>query len=173
MKDTLSLYTCIRPELLHTKLIKGFIPALIGVLIIVAGGIFLDTSMMKKWGLVFFLFGISLITYGLFPYRQLSSLTQQPDMLRITRLNRIELYSKGTKLLTLPLDEIKQMYFVENANIYGIGIFLKSKESLTLEIHNIKFDKMQKKYLRYAEADIFLPYFSSRSFQELQEISSQ
>ena len=124
---------------------------------------------MKTWGLFIFLISFFLIVIGLLPYKRLSVHTQNPDKIKIIECDVLEFYLKGNKILAIPVENIKELLFLEKNQIYGIGIFLKSKISLTSHLWTFQFQKAQNKFHTLLKTDLFLPYFSKRSFEELQE----
>jgi hypothetical protein len=168
MTDILTLYTSLQPSLLRRKLLKGFGFAMIGALIIVLSGTFLDPLKLKKWGFLLFLMSVFLIAYGLVPYRRMTVLTSKPDMLKIVALNYLEFYSKDTKILSIPLKSISNVIFCEDKFAYGIGLILKLDEKEN-EIYPFQSSRPQEKFRNRFNTDIFFPFFSKRSFKELQE----
>jgi hypothetical protein len=168
MTDILTLHTSVTTSLLHQTLIKGFFPALLGGLIIVSGGIFLPPSLLNYWGFPVFLAGIFSITYGLLPYRRLTILAGRPDMLKVIGLDSLEFYSKGHKILTIPFKGIKKITYFKNNQFYGIGLVLEPSEREFI-VCPLELNGKQKKYRQYLNSDIFLPYFSRRSFEEFED----
>ena len=75
------------------------------------------------------------------PYRRLTRLEANPYQLRVNGLESIGLEKKGTTLWTIPLNQIEQWSFVEKGP-WMICTFKSKKE-------------------------IFLPYFTRRSYDEL------
>jgi hypothetical protein len=137
--DTLTLRTSVRPELKRTLLIRGMILAVIGLALLMVGGIFLPPETLKQWGFPLFLVSILCIGGGLIPYKRVVKLESAPDSIVIS--DRGEIHYKGK---TYRMDAVEKVEFYENRG-YGIKMTLKTSET------------------------VFLPYFSKRSCEELQE----
>lgn len=123
-------------------LIQGSLLAILGALMLVFSGIFLPVVILKKWGLLIFLFSLGLIAAGLIPYRRLQRLEIKPDQLIL--LEKGLIYKKaGDQEWQFSFDSIQSVDFVDNPWRYGI----------LLRIEN--------------QWDVFLPYFTRRSYDEL------
>lgn len=147
----LVLYSSVHPSLLKKVLFKGFLLGLIGVLIILFSGTFLPPNILKIWGVWVFILGITLIAWGLIPYRKLSRLAAKPNQILVSK-DHLEYYSGGILKMSLLLQTIEKWDFIQQGTMYGIRIEIKSKSN-DLE-----------------KEEIFLPYFSKRSFNELKEM---
>lgn len=137
--DSLNLYTAITPGLLKKKLIDGFLLALIGIVFIVFGAIFLDADDLSTWGFLVFVPAILLIGCGLVPYKRLKRLSEKPETLTISQEGNL-IYKNR---VLIPLEDIENVFYIDTSKIYGIGIRTKTKRSF------------------------FFPYFSQRSYDEL------
>jgi hypothetical protein len=148
--DPLVLRSSIRPSLKHSLLQRGTFLGFIGGLLFLLAGIFLPLPQLSIWGLPVLGAAFALITAGLLPYRRLSHLEMHPHEISLTE-QRLRFSRSGKPSFTLPLSCIKRIDYRDAPRHYGIAIWLKNplpaKEG----------------------CDIFLPYFSKRSFDEMKE----
>lgn len=106
--------------------------------------IYLSTQALEKWGFLILIAGIGLIASGLIPYRKLQRLEVRPNELVLSKHGLI--YYKGGELQwKLPFSSIQRLSFQESAWSYGIALDVEGR------------------------FDLFLPYFTKRSFQILEE----
>lgn len=141
-------FSSIAPELKRRTLLKGTVFAALGALLLLWGGAGLDLPTLSKWGWLIFLVAIGLIALGLIPYRRLNRLENNPYELRVDN-QAITLLHQGNKLFAYPIDAISRVGYYKRDDLYGIKIWLK--------------EGLEKKHYG---ADIFLPYFSERSYKE-------
>lgn len=167
--ETLKIRNSIHPAVMRNAVMKGTLLGIIGIGFWICG-LFLPVSILKYWGMPLFLFGGGLITWGLLPYRRLRALENSPNELVALENKYIQYKSKGRDILKIPVESIHEMKFVEQGTEYGIGILLKDPIPEKILIHDASFniDKFQENSLVYYKSDLYFPYFSKRSFQELQ-----
>jgi hypothetical protein len=125
---------------------------------------------MQVWGLPLFFAGMGLIAWGLIPYRKLKKLEENPN--RIILDGTSIGYAAGSKLLfTLPVEAIDRVAYLENGSSYGIGITLKFPLPVKLRGEDPRFDlsAFRATSLSKHNCDLFLPYFSHRAFETLQD----
>lgn len=147
------------------KLLKGFFIALIGVLTLVGGGIFLPEKVMAKWGFWIFLFGLGLITWGLLPYRKFVRLQSKPNEIRLFE-QELQFWANNECRLIIPLHQIKRAEYVTDPH-KGIELTLDQLNNLDLtglSKYQVGIDHKRNTIIFY--------YFTQRSLIELQsEIS--
>lgn len=123
-------------------LFLGSILAILGAALLLYSGIALPVETLKKWGALLFLISLGLIAAGLIPYRRLQKLELNPDQLVI--LEKGLIYKRaGVQEWQLPFDSIQSIDYVDNPWRYGILLHIENRW------------------------DIFLPYFTKRSYEEL------
>ncbi len=168
MKNQFTIRTTITPNLLHQTLLKGFGLALIGILGLLYGSIYADLLTLQMWGFTLFIVSLGLIAMGLLPYRRLSRLQMNPNKLCLAEPHHLEFYAKDRLLLVIPMESIARLEYVANPAPYGIAFWLKPTHSSVIVKgfpEDIRSLKEQGK--KRAGADLFLPYFTQRSFEEL------
>ncbi len=146
MKNSLTLYSAIKADLLKKALFIGTLIALPGILLIVGLGAWMPERYLNNFGFFAFATGIGLITYGLLPYRRLSRLESFPYKLVLDETTLILFHRDKVKLKVL-FSEISHLDYFNEQREYGINIFFKDKKV-----------KMA-----------FLPYFSFFSYQEVKD----
>lgn len=151
MKEFLTIYSCIYPQLMRQTLVKGLCLAIIGIAIFLYAGVVMPITLLKSWGLPLFLIGIGLITWGLLPYRRLTRLEKKPDQITLIGMEFLEFYSRGQKKMSVPLQDILKTDYVSSPSNYGIAIWLK---------HNP---------IPNPAPDFFFRYFSERGYRELHD----
>src|SRR5205085_1151009 len=102
---------------------------------------------------------------------QFSRLQLNPNELVLTEKNLLSYYSKGKKILTLPLEAIAKTSYVSDHKNYGIAIWLKPNSSPVI-IHQLpkEVEKLRHKGWETGQADLFFPYFNQRAYEELMDI---
>lgn len=160
--EPLTLYTCVPSSFMQKTLLKGFLPALIGIVMLLYSGIFFNLAVLTSWGFFIFIMSLGLITVGLLPYRRLTRLASNPDKMVFS--DHVLYYRKNRCVLDLPSQAIEKMEYFENGDVYGIGVWLKP-EFKAQDTHT------QQRAKNKFQSDLFFPYFSRRSFEELQHWS--
>lgn len=144
MNNSTTLRTSVDPGLLKWRLYLGTFLGGCGAFILLISAISLPTQSLEKWGFMILIIGMSLIALGLIPYRKLQRLEVKPNELVISKHGLI--YYKGGELQwKLPFSSIHRFSFQETAWSYGIVLDVEGR------------------------FDLFLPYFTRRSFQILEE----
>lgn len=170
----LKLRSSIRPALKKKTMIRGSILGGLGILLWVYSGLFLSISTLTIFGWPIFLTGGILITLGLLPYRKLTRLENKPHEIIITDLDELSYFSQGVPMFKISMKNIEEMAFLDDDVRYGIGFWIKTPASKHIEIlHpsldlNVYLKNCQKDYF----CDIFFPYFTKRSFEELEELTN-
>jgi len=168
MKDSFTIRTSVKPQLMKKILIKGFFLALTGILLLFFGGIFLPEESLQVWGAPLFFTGIAFVTFGLLPFRKLTKLENKPVALTVNAMNEITLERSGMPILTFPQHSIQKIEYVEDPQNYGMAFwFIKPVENPII-VHDNSY-----KLVTGFDADLFLPYFSTRSVKELKEWLSE
>jgi hypothetical protein len=155
--NPLTLRSSIRSELMRFTLWKGSCLAGIGALLLLFGGTFVPLQQLKVWGFPIFISACALITWGLLPYRRLRTLETSPYVLTLPEEKWLCLSAKGKIMFKLPLESISHFKYLEFSHFYGIGIYLKNRSN------DQEIVEKSKKW------NLFLPYFSQRSYQTLKE----
>ena len=112
------------------------------------------------WRLPIFLASLILITVGLRPYRLLQQLETKPHELSFDDKSYI-FARKGRPLLSIPKENISRLEYFEQEQAYGIAIDLCGQVDLLqkFDLPSFVTDSRTR-----AECDIFLPYFTKKSF---------
>lgn len=164
--ETITIRSSVLPDLMRKTLWRGTLLGGIGVFALLFGGVFIPVEKMKVWGPLLFLFSLGLITWGLLPYKHLKRLENKPSRL-IVEGDRWLHYSAGGKpLLSLPIASIAHIMFIDKPSVYGIGIFLKGSADIPIRGDLSQFRARSQKM---HQCDLFFPYFSRRSFNELHD----
>jgi hypothetical protein len=170
MQEVLKLYSSIDSNLMRKTLFKGFFFAFLGFFLILYTGIFFNRETLSTWGFTIFITGMGLMAWGLLPYRQLSRLASKPDEIILVGTDHMEFYSKGKMLFRIPFQMIKKLSYIEQGKLYGIGLSLKSDSVETMICQFPKnLSHLVKQTKQKFGTDFFFPYFSQRSFKEMQE----
>lgn len=161
----------IKTSLLQKTLKRGSLVASIGAFILLFGGVFIPADTLKILGFPIFMLSFFLIAVGLVPYRKLRRLELNPNRIILEDNRYIQFCSQGKKKFSLPINSIESMKYVEKNNEYGIGIKLKTPIPEKIILYNSSFSivSMQKKSQNRFDVDLFLPYFSKRSFERFQQ----
>lgn len=160
MQEQLKLRSSIKPALMRKALLRGFAWAFVGAVILIFSGAKLSVEELSRWGLPIFALGIACITFGLLPYRRLARLELKPNEL-IVGAKDLEWWEKGKKLMTIPLEAIEGIAFVDEDSQYGISLEIRQHPARKLIIWDPK--------LKMPPLPLLLPYFSKRSSEELAE----
>ncbi|WP_148300653.1 cell division protein CrgA [Candidatus Protochlamydia sp. R18] len=170
MHNNFVLRTAIPEKWIKKRLWKGIVWSLLGLIPMIYVGGFAELPFLQKWGIWAFLIGFGLITAGLVPYKKLISIQQKPHELRLSETDQIDYYLKGKKVLGLPISSIKQIEYYNKDQDFGIIVRLKVPlaNPFIIYSHSFSLVNFQKKSFLVEKADIFFPYFTQRSFDELQ-----
>lgn len=143
MNNSTTLRTSIDPTLLKWRLYLGTFLGGCGGVLLLLSSIYLSAQSLEKWGFLILMFGLGLIALGLIPYRKLQRLEVRPNELVISEHGLIY-YKSGELQWKLPFASIHSLSFQETAWHYGIALNVEGR------------------------FDLFLPYFTRRSFQILE-----
>ncbi len=164
-RESITFRSAIKPELMHLALKKGGGVAVAGALIILLSGMLLPLAYLKIWGIPLFFAGLLLIAIGWLPYRQLQRLQIKPHELQCDG-EHLLFVKDGKPLLKIPEKSIAEIKYVENTPFYGMGILLKKPivEQVKILQRRLNFEVS-----RFG-CDIYLPYFTQRSVDELKDL---
>lgn len=159
----IKLRSTVRPEYARRVLFRGTLLAVIGIAMLVLAGVFIPAAYLGKTGFVLFVVALGLVTWGLLPYRMLMQLETKPDEILIDS-KAVSVAFKRRPTLMIPISAIRDIKYLDNDEIYGIQIWLDKDPVDKVMIQDPYF---KVKNLRKYGADLFLPYFSKNSFNEL------
>lgn len=162
----LTLRSTIQPALMRSSLMRGTCLAALGASTLLAAGGFLPSDQMTVWGLPLFLTSLTLITWGLLPYRRLRRLEMQPYQLTVDD-EWLHFTAGGRRRLSIPWASIAKLDYCGKKRNYGIGIVLKKPLPEKIIVHGTNTGFSKTPWLTSAGCDIFMPYFSARSYQTL------
>lgn len=167
----LTLRSSIKPSLKKATLIRGSCLGFIGITCWLFGALFLPLSVLANWGWLFLLIGGAFITFGLLPYRKLTRLENKPHEIIVTDLEELYFSMQGTLIFKVALDKIEELAYLDDDVRYGIGLWIKEPSKNLVILHpsldlNSYLKDCQKRYF----CDLYCPYFSKRSYQELEDL---
>jgi hypothetical protein len=179
-----TLRSSVLPGLMRRTLFRGTWMAGIGVFLILGIGAFLPPQHMKTWGIFVFLAGIALITLGLLPYKRLKKLEENPNLLKIDQTS-FHYFLNGKKRFSIPIASIHHLGYTPQINSsiqqateeagqayeYGIKVVLNESPQQKIVVQDPHFDfaRFSQKCMKKHECDLFLPYFSPRTYFTLLE----
>ncbi|MCE5318367.1 MAG: hypothetical protein LLG04_13535 [Parachlamydia sp.] len=161
MIETLRLRTSIKPALKKALLFRGTLIATAGIALLLFAGLTLPVASLERWGLFILGIALLLITVGLLPYKRLTRLEIQPHELLLTTNQEISFFQNRIPRLTLIWSNIEKSAYIDHHSQYGIALWLKNPDP-ALE------NTIQKCRQCYG-CDLFFPFFSARSYQEMIE----
>lgn len=159
----ITIRSAVKSELKQLTLKRGGWIAASGALMLLIGGTFIPLTYLKLVGIPLFFAGLVLISIGWLPYRKLQRLETKPHELQYDGQNYLFL-KEGKPLFRIPETSIEQASYVENENIYGLGIWLKKPAEDKVAILQRHFTLET-----FAGCDLFLPYFTKRTLTDLLE----
>jgi hypothetical protein len=168
MKDTVQIRSTITSQLLKDSLIHGMALAIPGTVLLVWSGIWLPATSLGVWGFAIFVVGLWLITRGLAPYRKLLQLQAHPHLI-IMDDEALHFLKKGQATLSIPRLSIDSINFQDDLASYGIAVRLAKKSGKKIVVQDSKLNGdafLQDSRERF-NCDLFLPYFSKRSFEKI------
>ncbi len=161
--DNQKYFSSVRPELKRRVLMKGSLWAAIGTLPLIYGGIFFGVNVLSFWGFALLGFWIFCLLMGMIPYRKLTRLEVNPDSL-IVDVEKLT-YIRGKKeILSVPLESIESLDYIDSGDIYGIGVRLKNPVPKKVVIYN----ELTTIY-GLEGYSLFFVYFTERVCSELRE----
>lgn len=171
MKDHIQIHSTVKAPLLRRALWQGSVASVMGLFMLVWGGAFLPLEKLAVWGLGIFTIGMALIIYGMVPYRRLSKLQGSPDRLIVDEEN-LTVISGGKTAFTIPLQSVKRCGHVDGEKDYGICLWFRNALPEKIWVHdpNVCMKQVTRKARRQHGCDMYLQYFSRRSYIQLAEI---
>lgn len=171
--ETCVLHTGIKASLMRPVLFRGIFLGAVGILLLIGAAVFIPLAEMSLWGPTLFYIGMGCIVIGLLPYRRFTRLEAKPDKLIREGSGHLTYYVKGKKILTLHPASIEKTLYIERGKYYGIGVQLikAPKEKICVHTLNFNMRAFQEKSRRDYSCDLFFPYFTERSFQQLLDSS--
>ncbi len=165
-REKLTIRSAIKPSLKEGTLKKGGWIAAAGAIAILLGGTLLPLTYLKFWGLPIFLSGLILIAIGWLPFRRLQRLEIKPHSLEYD--GEYFLFVKdGKPLFRIPKKSISMLKYVEEKDMYGVGIWLKKPIEEKVAVLQKRF--MNESVYQTGGCDLFLPYFTENSVKLLLE----
>lgn len=167
----LKLRSSIKPSYMRFVLIRGTILAALGAIILLYGALYLPVSNLSVYGLPLLCIAGIFITIGLRPYRRLCKLEKQPHELIATGEQGLNIAFNGKATMYIPLNSIKTIDYIEIGRQYGIGIDLEKPvpEKIIVKDGDFDIDRFEERSQENYQSDIFIPFFSERSFRQLTE----
>ena len=169
--DALTLHSSITPFLASRLLIRGTAVASLGLLCLAYGTLYMPEASLKTWGIPLFFLSLGLIGSGMLPYRRVCRVEKHPHMLMIRADNTIHYAHFGKARVTIPFQAIDRLSYGNDPLFYGIKLWIRTGHPQKITVHDHHFDytaytaHCRKKY----GCDFFIPFFSKRSFKELEE----
>lgn len=165
--ESFKFRSSIHSALKRYSLLKGSLIAAIGIIPLILAGTLIPAAQLAPWGMILFLFGIGMVALGLIPYRKLCRLELCPDELIIDADNSLTYLKQRKLLVTIPSENIDKISYIDDPYHYGIALTFNSPTTKKIAIHDVR---MGRKHLRKGQnEDLFLPYFSKRTYKELKE----
>lgn len=127
--------------------------------------------MISLFGIPIFITGLALIAIGLLPYRRLLRLQLKPHEIHDEGEYLIFL-QQGKPLFKICKKNIQKIAFLKKENIYGLGVWLKRPLEEKIKVLQPNFDFaafMADSVQRFEGCDLFLPYFTERSCEEIKD----
>lgn len=142
----LKLRSTITSEIKRKTLFRGTAIAVIGLLTLGFAYFYVSEPTLQTWGWALYLWGLFFIIWGMLPYRRLMRIEDLPFELWTSESNDLQILSFGKNqrpFWKIFVSEITSVSYRNDPTYYGIMIVTGEKKH-------------------------FCPYFSKRSFEELQ-----
>lgn len=167
--DAIKLYSSVKPPLLRKVLFKGTFLAAIGVITLAFTGAFMTKELLEFWGIPILVFSSLCLIYGMVPYRRLLRLETQPSELIVVDDKYLQMIELGKQMYSVPLSMIQEMHYFESGDEYGIALQFKEKFVDKIIVHNprLNIQKQLQKSRSHFSCDLFIPYFTRRSFTRI------
>ncbi len=165
----LILRSVIHSSVLENSLLKGSAIALIGVFLIFISYYHL-LPLSEAWANLFLWAGFLLIAAGLIPYKKLSRLQINPDILYVDDDEAHLIRAKVTRL-SIPIEQIVDVAYMDTHGVNGLLLQLEKGHNISIPKDIVKAtQKLASKdpTKTYSNA-ILLPHFPERSAIELRE----
>lgn len=165
----MKIRSSIKTDLLRIVMLRGTILAAIGCLSLIFSGIFLPLNTLQFFGAPIVLSSILLITVSFYPYQKLKKLEITPHEITILDDQQFLFSWKKKPTFIVPFREIEKLINIDLAGQYGIGLFLKESAIKEITVVDPDFDilKFKASCEKNYKCNLFLPYFSKKSFELL------
>ncbi len=163
---TTTLYSGVKQELISATLFKGARWAVFGIVILVASGIWMPPELMTTWGAFLLLIALTLIAWGLLPYRRLTYLQSNPNKL-LLEAHMLQYVHRGRICFAVPRSAIAHAGCVPS----GIALWLQDPlpEKMTLLQRRFPLSRFIKQSRKQADCDLFFAHFGKTAFREMEE----
>ncbi|ADI39069.1 hypothetical protein [Waddlia chondrophila] len=167
--DSLTIRSSITSSLYKKILFRGSFFSLLGFIPLLYGSLKMDVDTLSIWGIPLFFLGTALIMFGMLPYKRVTELQKHPNEIHLVGDKSIRYDHLGKKTLTVPLSAIQSMQYLEDADLYGIKLHFKKVLKEKVIVHDPRFsmERFEKASRKRHGCDLFFPYFSKRSFNQL------
>lgn len=171
MTETIKLRSSIKPSLKRIAVIRGTLLAAIGMGILLYGTLFMSVTDLTQWGWLMFLVAGVLTAAGLIPYRKLTKLEREPYEIAVIQDLSLTFSSNQHQLFTIPITAIQRFDHQDKDELYGIRIWLQHppKEKVIIQDPYFDIKAFENRSRKLWECDLFLPYFTERSYKSLQD----
>lgn len=163
MEDQVKFTTTIKPSYLRNSLVKGTLFAGIGALVLIFHHFFLADTLVFVLKLIILLLALECMILGLSPYKRLYQLSIHPEEI-IIDLKHLTYLERKKAPVQLPVGQIQRLVFFERRSHYGIGVVLSEKQKKLL-LSQRKRKRLEQKL----GVDIYLPYFSRKTYEHIKE----
>lgn len=160
------ILTSIKSDLYRRKMFKGTLTALLGLGLLFYLGSFATPQNFHLIGLPILFFGGFLIAASLSPLWRLAHLEQNPNEL-IATSDHVQYIVNNDLMITLPIDAVSEMRFVEKKDLYGIAFNLKNPGLIIVHTPRFNLERFMQRSKKETGADLFLPYFRRRAVSRL------
>ncbi len=147
----LKLFTTIKTPLLQKSLWRGTLYGALGASLFFISGIWAPVAFLTKWGWAVVLIALSLIFYGLYPYKVLMKKDSIPDVLFVDGQGILRYWFQGKIVLTAPIDTVRQVDYYEEGDRYGMLLELEAQPVRKLPYFNDRACATLKEYLSNSE----------------------
>ena len=167
--DILTIRSSISSNLHKKILFRGSFLSFLGFFPLLYGSLIMDAATLSTWGIPLFFLGISLIMFGMIPYKRVTELQKHPNEIHLIDDITIRYDHLGKKTMTIPLSAIESVEYLEKERIYGIKLHLKKCPKDKVIVHDPRFSmqRFENASRKNYGCDLFLPYFSKRGFDKL------
>jgi hypothetical protein len=161
----------VKPSIKKRALMRGTFSGALGIFLWTFAAIFLEPSSLYIWGWPIFIFGGLLILVGLLPYRRWSRLETSPHELTINEFEELTYYMQKQPVLRVKLMYVEEIAYLDDEERYGIGLWIKKPllEHVDLINPSLNLTLFQEENQKNFFCDLYFPFFSKRSFLELEE----
>lgn len=168
--DSLTIRSSINHNLYKKTLFRGSFLSFLGFLPLLYGSLWMDAATLSVWGIPLFIVGMGLIMWGMLPFKRIKELERDPNELHWIDNHSISYDHKGKKTMTIPINSIENLTYLEGNTIYGIKLTFKKNMDQKVTVHDPRFayERYEKESQKRYGCDLFFPYFSKRSYSKFQ-----